>query len=69
MSEIARQADFVALMVKRPRIASEVADLIGVSPNTVRGWLEIYAAEGLVRQTAEKRIVHNSAAAVWEWAA
>ena len=67
--EVARQADFVSLLVKRPRVATELAELIGVSPQTVRGWLEVYEGEGLIRKAAEKRIVRNNRTTVWEWSA
>ena len=65
-SEIERLAAYVYLMTRKPRIASELADLLGVQAATVRTWMTAFKSEGLVREAGERR-VHNSAATVWEW--
>lgn len=65
--EIERLADFVSLVIKSPRVASEIADLLDVAPNTVRRWLDIFEAEGLMRRSGY-RLMHNSLATVWVWA-
>lgn len=50
--QLARTADLIALVMKKPRTIRELAELMGVKNHeSVRHWIKAFQAEGLVYVT------------------